>query len=49
MNTEKQPCTNLASLIATHPALLGHRRNTLLDHYSLPIGWYVTEIGRAHV
>jgi hypothetical protein len=42
MNTEKQPCTNLASLIATHPALLGHRRNTLLDHYSLPIGWYVT-------
>lgn len=42
MNTEKQPCTNLASLIAIHPDLLGNRSKVLLEHYSLPAGWYVT-------
>lgn len=41
MNTEKQPCTNLASLIATHIDLIGPCTRLLALH-SLPIGWYVT-------
>ena len=41
MNTEKQPCTNLASLIATHLDLIGPCTRLLALH-SLPIGWYVT-------
>ena len=41
MNTEKQPCSNLASLIATHLDLIGPCTRLLALH-SLPIGWYVT-------
>ncbi len=41
MNTEKQPCTNLASLIATYLDLIGPCTRLLALH-SLPIGWYVT-------
>ena len=41
MNTEKQPCSNLASLIATHLDLIGPCTRQLALH-SLPIGWYVT-------
>ena len=46
MNTEKQPCTNLASLIATHLDLIGPCTRLLALH-SLPIGWYVTAWLRA--
>lgn len=41
MNTAKQRCPNLASLIATHLDLIGPCTRLLTLH-SLPIGWYVT-------